>query len=190
MSDKESITKEKDQNEELDETTGKIKQQIIEHYANIQSQIDVRTEELLMSLPDALQNAREELLQRIEEEKKKSLAALAPDSQLVKCKNEYYEEFLKLKQEFEQGDSDKRSNLHKRILDLREKVKVLEEFMEDFKNRTLVFEEADKSVYASLIGELVCKDDDEDDDNDAKKEDESTKTSLNEQTAKAKEARA
>ena len=38
---------------------------------------------------------------------------------------------------------------------------MLEDFLEDFQKRTLTFEEADKSVYASLIGELVTHSNDE-----------------------------
>ncbi len=141
----------------LEETLGQAKKEIIDHYDKIQSQIDVRTELLLMSLPEALTNGKEELLERVKEEKEKCLAALAPDSPLVRYKNEYYQRFVQLKEDYSKAGSDttKREEIEKKLEDLKKDVQVLEEFLEDFQKRTLSFEEADKSVYASLIGELV-----------------------------------
>lgn len=144
---------------------GAIKREIIEHYDNIQSQIDIRTETLLASLPEALRKGREELLERVREEKEKNLAALADDSPLVRFKNEYYERFVELKREFAQcqGESEaeqaKRDEILKSLDELKKNLKLLEEFLDDFKSRTLCFDEADKSVYSSLIGELVTADD-------------------------------
>lgn len=139
---------------------GLLKKEIIDNYDKIQSQIDVRTEILLMSLPEALKKSREELLERIKEEKEKNLAALADDSPLMRHKNEYQQRFIQLKQEYINcgDDQAKKNEIHQKIQELRKDVQVLEDFLEDFKNRTLCFEEADKSVYASLIGELVTAD--------------------------------
>lgn len=137
---------------------GAIKREIIDHYDEIQAQIDIRTETLLASLPEALKKGREELLERVREEKEKNLAALAEDSPLVRYKNEYYQRFLQLKQDYQNCDDDdeaKKSEIKKSLDELKKDLQLLEEFMDDFKNRTLCFEEADKSVYASLIGELV-----------------------------------
>ena len=141
----------------LEETLGQAKKDIIDHYDQIQSQIDVRTELLLMSLPEALKNGKEELLERVREEKEKCMATLAPDSPLVRYKNEYYQRFVQLKEDYASAGSDtaKREEIEKKLDDLKKDVQVLEEFLEDFQKRTLCFEEADKSVYASLIGELV-----------------------------------
>lgn len=146
-------------------STASIKREIIEHYDKIQCQIDIRTETLLANLPEALRKGREELLERVREEKEKSLAALADDSPLVVYKNEYYQRFLQLKQEFQncQGESEqdeaKREECLKKLDELKKNVQLLEEFLDDFKNRTLCFEEPDKSVYVSLIGELVTAED-------------------------------
>jgi hypothetical protein len=139
----------------------RLRKEIIEHYDSIQAQIDVRTETLLMNLPEALKNSREELLARIRDEKEKNLAALADDSPLVQHKNEYYEQFLQLKREYAECGQDqaKKEEVHKKLVELKKNVELIEQFLEDFKNRTLSFEEADKSVYASLIGELVTADD-------------------------------
>lgn len=145
----------------LDDTMGQIKKDIIDHYDKVQTEIDLRTEKLLLNLPDALKLGREELLERVKEEKEKSLAAIAPDSPLVRYKNEYYQQFLQLKHEFDLCKSDdpdeekKKEEICAKLKELKQKVQVLEDFLDDFKNRTLSFEEADKSVYASLIGELV-----------------------------------
>ena len=78
----------------LQESIGRNKKEIIDHYDEIQAQIDVRTEMLLMDLPEALKRGKEELLERVREEKERSLAALAPDSALVRYKNEYFQRFL------------------------------------------------------------------------------------------------
>lgn len=145
----------------LDETMGQVKKDIIDHYDKVQTDIDLRTEKLLLNLPSALKLGREELLERIKEEKEKSLAALAPDSPLVRYKNEYYQQFLQLKHEFDLCKPDdldeekKKEEICVKLKELKQKVQVLEDFLDDFKNRTLSFEEADKSVYAALIGELV-----------------------------------
>ncbi|RNA23295.1 hypothetical protein BpHYR1_042398 [Brachionus plicatilis] len=134
-----------------------LRKEIIDHYENIQTQIDVRTETLLMELPEALKNSRDELMARIKEEKEKNLAALADDSPLIQHKNEYYRQFVELKQEYANCGTDlaKKESIHNRLLELKKNVELIEEFLEDFKNRTLSFEEADRSVYSSLIGELV-----------------------------------
>ena len=149
--------KQKEYLELLEQTMGQVKKQIIDHYDNIQAQIDLRTENLLLSLPEALKNGRDELLERVNEEKEKTMAALAPDSSLIRHKNEYAQTFQLLKAQYNTCGNDpaKREEIHNKLIDLKKKVKVLEDFLEDFKNRTLCFEEADKSVYASLIGELV-----------------------------------
>lgn len=141
----------------MDNMDSKLKKEIIDHYENIQNQIDMRTETLLMKLPDALKSSRDELMARIKEEKEKNLAALADDSPLVQHKNEYYRQFVQLKQEFANcgNDQAKKENIHNRLLELKKNVELIEEFLEDFKNRTLSFEEADRSVYSSLIGELI-----------------------------------
>ena len=141
--------------------TGAIKRDIIDHYDNIQAQIDMRTETLLAGLPEALKKGRDELLERVREEKEKNLAALAEDSPLVRYKNEYYQRFLQLKQDYEScgNDEAKKEQIRKSLDQLRKDLELLDEFLDDFKNRTLCFEEADKSVYASLIGELVTYDD-------------------------------
>lgn len=144
----------------LQESIGRNKKEIIDHYDEIQAQIDVRTEMLLMDLPEALKRGKEELLERVREEKERSLAALAPDSALVRYKNEYFQRFLQLKEEYSKAGSDarKKEEVEKKIEELTKEVQVLEDFLEDFQKRTLTFEEADKSVYASLIGELVEND--------------------------------
>ena len=141
----------------LEETIGRTKKDIIDHYDEIQAQIDVRTELLLLGLPEALERGKEELLERVRDEREKSLAALAPDSPLVRYKNEYFQRFQQLKEEYTRAGSDaaKKEDVEKKLDDLRKDVQVLEDFLEDFQKRTLTFEEADKSVYASLIGELV-----------------------------------
>jgi hypothetical protein len=141
----------------LDEAMGQIKKEIIEHYDNIRSQIDLRTETLLMHLPEALKQGKDELLERVREEKEKSLAALADDSPLIRHKNEYYQRFLTLKEEYNNcgDDKAKQEEIEKKLEELKKDVEILEEFLEDFKNRTLCFEEADDSVYSALIGELV-----------------------------------
>ena len=141
----------------LQESIGRTKKEIIDHYDEIQAQIDVRTELLLMDLPEALKRGKEELLERVKEEKERSLAALAPDSALVRYKNEYYQRFLQLKEEYSKADgsTNKKEEVEKKIEELTKEVQVLEDFLEDFQKRTLTFEEADKSVYASLIGELI-----------------------------------
>ncbi len=139
------------------EALGELKKEIIDHYDNIRSQIDIRTETLLMHLPEALRQGKEELLERVREEKEKSLAALADDSPLIRHKNEYYQRFLQLKDEYAQCGEDKakQEEVEKKLEELKKDVEILEEFLEDFKNRTLEFEEADDSVYSALIGELV-----------------------------------
>jgi pyruvate-formate lyase len=144
----------------LQESIGRTKKEIIDHYDEIQAQIDVRTELLLMDLPEALKRGKEELLERVKEEKERSLAALAPESALVRYKNEYYQRFLQLKEEYSKADSstNKKEEVEKKIEELTKEVQVLEDFLEDFQKRTLTFEEADKSVYASLIGELIEQD--------------------------------
>ncbi|CAF0928996.1 unnamed protein product [Brachionus calyciflorus] len=144
-----------------DHNQSRLRKEIIDHYDNIQAQIDIRTETLLMNLPEALKNSREELLARIKEEKEKNMAALADDSPLVQHKNEYYRQFLQLKQEYAQSGNDqaKKEEIHLRLVELKKNVELIEEFLDDFKKRTLSFEEADKSVYSSLIGELVTPDD-------------------------------
>lgn len=53
------------------------------------------------------------------------------------------------------SDEKRREEIHLQLEELKNKVQVLEEFLEDFGNRTLSFEEADSSVYEALIGELV-----------------------------------
>lgn len=138
-----------------------LKKEIIDHYENIQNQIDMRTETLLMELPEALKNSRDELMIRIKEEKEKNLAALADDSPLVQHKNEYYRQFVELKQEYANcgADQAKKENIHNRLLELKKNVELIEEFLEDFKSRTLSFEQADRSVYSSLIGELITPED-------------------------------
>jgi sRNA-binding carbon storage regulator CsrA len=145
----------------IDDTMGQVKKDIIDHYDKVQTEIDLRTEKLLLNLPAALKLGREELLERVKEEKEKSLAALSPDSALIRYKNEYYQQFLQLKNEFDECKSDdldeekKKQELYNKFKELKQKVQVIEDFLDDFKNRTLTFEEADKSVYAALIGELV-----------------------------------
>lgn len=145
----------------IDDTMGQVKKDIIDHYDKVQTEIDLRTEKLLLNLPAALKLGREELLERVKEEKEKSLAALSPDSALIRYKNEYYQQFLLLKNEFDECKSDdldeekKKQELYNKFKELKQKVQVIEDFLDDFKNRTLTFEEADKSVYAALIGELV-----------------------------------
>ena len=53
-----------------------IKVDIIEYYDRMICDIDIHTEKLLASLPEALKNGSEELLQRVEKEREKCLAAL------------------------------------------------------------------------------------------------------------------
>lgn len=156
----ETISEEKPDQKTMDEAMGQIKKEIIEHYENIRAQIDLRTETLLMHLPEALKQGKEELLERVKEEKEKSLAALADDSPLIRHKNEYYQRFLQLKEEYNQcgDDKTKQEEVERKLEDLKKDVEILEQFLEDFKNRTLCFEEADDSVYAALIGELVSYD--------------------------------
>ena len=145
------------QEHSLEQAMSQIKIDIIDYYDKMQNDIDIRTEQLLMELPDALKNGRDELLERVKQEKEKSLAALAPNSPLVQHKNEYYQRFLQLKNEFKScgNDEKKREEIYLKLDDLKKKVQVLEEFLDDFKNRTLTFEEVDQSVYSSLIGDLV-----------------------------------
>ena len=87
------------------------------------------------------------------------LYSLAPNSPVVQHKNEYYQQFLQLKEEFKNlnpaDDEMKKREILEKLDDLKKKVQVLEEFLDDFQNRTLNFEEVDKSVFESLIGELV-----------------------------------
>ncbi len=156
-------TSQNDNQQTVEETIGQLKKEIIDHYDTIQSQIDIRTETLLMNLPDAVKKAREELLERVKEEREKSLAALGPDSALVRYKNEYYERFMQLREEYYNSGNDleKKEDIQKRLEDLKKDIQLLEEFLDDFQNRTLTFEEADKSVYASLIGELYSNSDDQ-----------------------------
>jgi hypothetical protein len=56
---------------------------------------------------------------------------------------------------------EKKEDIQKRLEELKKDVDLLEEFLDDFKNRSLSFEHADKSVYASLIGELVSNSDEQ-----------------------------
>jgi pyruvate-formate lyase len=147
-----------EQQQELsDEQIGQIKRDIIEHYDKIQCQIDVRTETLLQNLPEALEKGRAQLLERVREEKEKNMAALAEDSPVMRFKNEYYQRFLTLKEEYtNSGDNAaKKEEIKKQLEVLKKDMALLEEFLEDFKSRTLCFEEADRSVYSALIGELV-----------------------------------
>lgn len=58
------------------ESLAQIKVDIIEFYDRMICDIDIHTEKLLASLPDALKSGREELLQRVEKEREKCLAAL------------------------------------------------------------------------------------------------------------------
>jgi hypothetical protein len=147
----------------VEEQVGQVKREIIDHYDTIQSQIDIRTETLLMNLPEAMKRGREELLERVKEEKEKSLAALGPDSALVRYKNEYYERFMQLREDYYNSGNDleKKEDIQKRLEELKKDIQLLEDFLDDFKNRALSFEEADKSVYASLIGELVSNQDEQ-----------------------------
>lgn len=151
------INTQEDHRRMLEDTVGQVKKEIIDHYDKIQSEIDIRTEQLLSSLPEALKTGKEELLERVKEERDKCLAALAPDSPLVRFKNEYYTKFTQLRDEYNSAGNDnaKKQEIEKKLEDLKKEVQILEDFLEDFQNRTLIFEEADKSVYASLIGELV-----------------------------------
>jgi hypothetical protein len=144
----------------LEETKGQVIKDIIDHYDQIQSQIDVRTETLLLNLPEAMKNAKQELLEQLNQEKERCLAALGPESAVVKYKNQYYERFLQLKHDYYNSGNDlaKKQEIQRNLDELKKDLQVLEEFLEDFKNRTLCFEEADKSLYASLIGELVTND--------------------------------
>lgn len=142
---------------------GQLKQSILDHYADIQSQIDIRTETLLLNLPEALEKSRGELLERIKDEKEKNLSALADDSPLMRQKNECYEKFVQLKQEYlncGNNDQARKEEIQNSLEVLKKDVGLIEEFLEDFKNRTLCFDQADKSVFASLIGELVTAEDD------------------------------
>lgn len=151
----------KGEQELTDEQLGALKRQIIEHYDQIEAQIDIRTETLLAGLPDALKKGRDELLERVKEEKEKNLAALADDSPLMRYKNEYYQRFLQLKHDYEhcgENDTTKKEEILISLDELKKDLQLLEDFLEDFKNRTLCFEEADKTIYASLIGEIVIND--------------------------------
>ena len=179
--------KQKEYVELLEQTMGQVKKQIIDHYDNIQAQIDLRTENLLLSLPEALKNGRDELLERVNEEKEKTMAALAPDSSLIRHKNEYAQTFQFLKAQYNTCGNDpaKREEIHNKLIDLKKKVKVLEDFLEDFKNRTLCFEEADKSVYASLIGELVTSKESDCEEEDAASSQEAAPASAKTATASA-----
>jgi predicted O-linked N-acetylglucosamine transferase (SPINDLY family) len=140
-------------------TMAQMKKNIIDHYDFVQSQIDLRTEELLMNLPDALDEGRKQLLETIEEEKVKCLTALSQDSQFIKLRNEYAAQFKHLKKQYNTTeDVEMAQQIQEKLIDLKKKVTILCEFVEDFKNRTLCFQEADESMYSSLIGELITED--------------------------------
>lgn len=86
---------------------------------------------------------------------------IAEDSPLYQHKNAYYNEFLALKTEYQtvkDEDPDasvRREDISTKLVELRGKLQVLEDFLDDFNKRTLSFQDIDKSVYESLIGELV-----------------------------------
>ena len=151
------MEKENDKLKKLEEAMSETRLDIIQHYDNIKNQIDLRTESVLEKLPKALETGREELLARLKYEKEKSLEAIGPNSPLVNYKNTYYEKFQSLKLRFQncKDDQDEKRKIYNELLELKKSVKLLDEFLEDFKNRTLCFEEADKTVYEALIGELV-----------------------------------
>ncbi len=79
---------------------------------------------------------------------------------MVQRKNEYYERFVQLRDEYRTlggsvADEKRREELLVSLEALKRDVVVLEEFLEEFRTRTLHFEEVDKSVFEGLIGELV-----------------------------------
>ena len=59
-----------------EESLSQAKLDIIEYYEKMTAEIDIHTEKLLLSLPEALEEGREELLKMIQEEKERCLAAL------------------------------------------------------------------------------------------------------------------
>jgi len=161
-------------------STAQMKVDLIDYYERMICEVDLHAERLIQSLPEALENSRQELLERIEREKAKSLAALGmtfemnlqltfknkqisvqgPDSAVVQRKNEYYERFVELRDEYRAlggsvADEKRRGELLVSLEALKRDVVVLEEFLEEFRTRTLHFEEVDKSVFEGLIGELV-----------------------------------
>lgn len=73
---KSKIEQEANSSSNPNESLSQIKVDIIEYYDRIICDIDIHTEKLLASLPDALKNGREELLHRVEKEREKCLAAL------------------------------------------------------------------------------------------------------------------
>ena len=152
-----SLDLENEKLRKLEEAMNDARLDIIQHYDNIKNQIDLRTEAVLEKLPQSLEAAREELLARLKYERDKSLEAIGPNSPLVNYKNSYYEKFQLLKQRYQncKDDQEEKTKIYNELLELKKSVKLLDEFLEDFKNRTLSFEEADKSVYEALIGELV-----------------------------------
>jgi hypothetical protein len=57
-------------------STAQMKVDLIDYYERMICEVDLHAERLIQSLPEALNNSRQELLERIEREKAKSLAAL------------------------------------------------------------------------------------------------------------------
>ena len=79
---------------------------------------------------------------------------------MVQRRNDYYQQFVQLRDEYKAlgtstGDEKRKEELLTRLEALKQDVHVLEEFLEDFKTRTLNFEEVDKCIFEALIGELV-----------------------------------
>lgn len=59
-----------------EESLSQAKFDIIEYYEKMTAEIDIHTEKLLLSLPEALEEGREELLKMLQQEKERCLAAL------------------------------------------------------------------------------------------------------------------
>ncbi len=56
--------------------TARVRVDLIQYYEDMVCEIDLQAEKLLQSLPEALSQSRQELLEKIEREKVKSLEAL------------------------------------------------------------------------------------------------------------------
>jgi hypothetical protein len=147
----------KDLNEQIykkyQELIGKSKKYVIDSYDDIVFKIDIKAEKILKELNLDLNNESGELFDKINDEKEKCLSILGVNSRLEVLRNDCFKRLLVLKEEYKilNDDAGKLKIIEDKLDELNDCIQLMDEFLDEFQNRLILFEKIDDSIYQNLL---------------------------------------
>lgn len=132
---------------------GKLKKHVIDSYDDIVNTIDIKTEKILKELNLDIENESGELFDKVNDEKQKCLDILEINSRLAIFKNDCFSRLIELKKEYKHSNNENCKNkiIDEKLTELNDCIQLIEEFLEEFKNRAIVFEKNDDLIYQILL---------------------------------------